>query len=144
MFHVIYVSEAARPMSQADLLELLEVSRRRNARLLLTGLLLYADGKFMQVLEGKEVSVREVFDVILQDQRHSNVVTLKLEAKPRRHFPDWTMAFENLEGSVRLAPAVSQFLEPGFEGGTLRDGDEAVYQLLREFRNEHFSSKGKR
>ncbi|NND37992.1 MAG: BLUF domain-containing protein, partial [Pseudomonadales bacterium] len=161
VFHVIYVSRACKPLSGADLLDLLKVSRRRNGRLLLTGLLLYADGRFMQVLEGKEQSVREVYDSILADSRHTDIQTLRLQEKEKRHFPDWTMAFGDLadlsatEAAVDSGPAanggssgrysdsialntpgISRFLEPGFEAPTLREESSDVYKLLRAFRDD--------
>ncbi|MGB5324563.1 MAG: BLUF domain-containing protein [Pseudomonadales bacterium] len=137
MFHVVYVSHASREFSAAELLQLLEISRRRNARLLLTGLLLYADRRFMQVLEGSETAVREVFDSILRDERHTDVHTLRLESKPQRHFPDWSMAFENLAELGEAVTGASSFLQPGFEGSTLQQESSDVYELLRAFRDEH-------
>lgn len=141
MFQVIYVSHASRPLDKQALLELLDESRRRNNRLLLTGLLLYAGGRFMQVLEGRESAVREVFDSILRDERHTDIVTLRMEQKPDRHFPDWSMAFENLDEASLDAPGVSRFLEPGFEGVTLRDEHNDVYELLRAFRRESMAAR---
>jgi hypothetical protein len=148
MFHVVYVSHASRELSAGELLELLETSRRRNARLLLTGLLLYADGRFMQVLEGSEAAVREVFDSILRDERHTDVHTLRLESKSQRHFPDWSMAFEDLGALGEDVTGASKFLQPGFESSTLQQESSEVYQLLRAFRDEHAATvaagKGRR
>ncbi|MBT8139914.1 MAG: BLUF domain-containing protein, partial [Gammaproteobacteria bacterium] len=119
-----------------------------------------ADGRFMQVLEGKEQSVREVYDSILADSRHTDIRTLRLQEKEKRHFPDWTMAFGNLvdlgataapvdsgsaasgsssgrrSDSVALnTPGISRFLEPGFDSPTLREESSDVYKLLRAFRD---------
>ncbi|NNC54921.1 MAG: BLUF domain-containing protein [Pseudomonadales bacterium] len=168
MFHVVYVSRASRQLVSAELLDLLEVSRRRNGRLLLTGLLLYANGKFMQVLEGREQPVREVYASILADTRHTDINTLRLQETPARHFPDWTMAFGDLDAPepavtdddakivaetnivrsiashIPATPGLSKFLEPGFKSPTLRDESSDVYQLLRAFRDENTSAENVR
>ncbi len=58
MFFLVYVSSAVRPFSRVDLDDLLATSRANNARVGITGMLLYKDGNFMQVLEGDEEAVR--------------------------------------------------------------------------------------
>lgn len=136
MFHVVYVSRASAPMQNEELLDLLQCSRSRNNELLLTGLLLYAGGRFMQVLEGREAAVREVFTSIQRDSRHTDIHTLKLQAVEQRLFPDWSMAFENLDVATQGQPGVSRFLDPGFSSPTLADESSDVYQLLRAFRSE--------
>ena len=50
--HVVYVSTASEPMDDEDLAELLAQSRERNARNDITGMLLYKDSRFIQLLEG--------------------------------------------------------------------------------------------
>ncbi|MBA3651724.1 MAG: BLUF domain-containing protein [Chthoniobacterales bacterium] len=48
----IYVSFATHPFTQDELVELLQVSRKNNTAVGLTGILLYKEGKLMQLLEG--------------------------------------------------------------------------------------------
>ncbi len=64
MFFLTYVSTATRPFSKTDLSELMTESHENNARLGLTGMLLYKDGNFMQVLEGEEGDVRALYQKI--------------------------------------------------------------------------------
>ncbi len=67
LFHLIYVSTAVKPMIGDELVSLLEQSRARNKRHRITGMLLYSDGHFMQVLEGEEASVMKIFEDISHD-----------------------------------------------------------------------------
>lgn len=53
MYHLIYTSYAIEPFDEAKLIELLKKARENNRLLDITGMLLYVNGKFMQVLEGK-------------------------------------------------------------------------------------------
>ncbi|WP_419835757.1 BLUF domain-containing protein [Endozoicomonas atrinae] len=54
MINLVYVSSASRVMDEHELTALLEQSRDRNLRQNVTGMLIYCDGNFFQVLEGEE------------------------------------------------------------------------------------------
>lgn len=133
--HVIYISAASYPMSRSQLGDLLTVSRQRNYRLRLTGLLLYSHQRFIQVLEGPENAVREVFKSIEQDNRHRHIDILRFEQKIARHFPDWRMGFRNFAVSVENLPAISNFLEPDFDTEVFRNESSEAYSMLLEFRS---------
>ena len=70
--YLTYFSSAARLFGQSDLKRLLEISRLKNARIGITGLLLYRDGHFLQYLEGPEDAVQATYDRIGLDTRHKN------------------------------------------------------------------------
>jgi hypothetical protein len=93
MFFLVYVSSATRPFSGEDLRVLLETCRKNNAELGVTGMLLYKDGNFMQVLEGDEGSVRGLYERIAADPRHGGEITLQQGFAEGRQFPDWSMGF---------------------------------------------------
>jgi hypothetical protein len=59
MHHIIYLSRATGPFTEAQLQGLLTRARRRTTELAVTGVLLYGSERFLQVLEGEEV-VEEV------------------------------------------------------------------------------------
>lgn len=135
IFHVIYVSTATEPLSSGQLRDLLIVARQRNSSLGLTGLLLFAHGKFMQVLEGPESAVREVFSSIQRDNRHKNIDTLRFEKKETRNFPDWRMGLRNFTVELEKLPAVSRFLEPDFDTSVFHDDSSEAYRMLLAFRD---------
>lgn len=54
MFELIYVSTAANRMSKDDLQSIMFESMRHNSDHSITGLLLYDQGSFCQVLEGEK------------------------------------------------------------------------------------------
>lgn len=91
-----YVSSAKDLMSVSQLAQLLERVREKNEKLGLTGMLLYSGGNIIQVLEGPEHAVREVFAAITTDRRHTDVVTLWEEEIDDRAFPDWSMGFRDV------------------------------------------------
>lgn len=106
MHKVIYVSTAAAEFSATELDQLLEGSRRNNARRGLTGLLLYHRRSFLQLLEGPESEIRALLAVVERDPRHAEILTLLDTPDPTGHrlFPDWTMGFERPQHEAAIAP----------------------------------------
>ena len=98
MFNLVYGSNAAKAFSNAELFEMLEQWRTKNARLGITGLLIYRDGAFIQSLEGEEPDVRALYAQIHADDRHFQVHMVQAIAIAERQFPDWSMGFKNLDG----------------------------------------------
>jgi hypothetical protein len=111
VYHLAYVSTETEPFSQIDLVELLAVARGANAERGVTGLLLYREGCFYQVLEGNEFAVKKTFNDIEQDRRHRDVQILFKGESESREFPDWQMGFLNLDGiEVDALSGFSDFL----------------------------------
>lgn len=101
---IVYSSTASRPFDDAMLRGLLEQSRAANAEHEVTGMLLYRNGRFVQILEGPEASVRETMARIETDPRHHHVRVLIDEYLSERNFADWTMGFEPISASAEALP----------------------------------------
>jgi signal transduction histidine kinase len=93
----VYSSQATSSFREQDLPQLLSKAREANARVGVTGILLYIKGSFFQVLEGDTEAVEATYGKIAVDPRHRCVTRLVNELVTSRHFSDWTMAFETLE-----------------------------------------------
>lgn len=96
MYHLIYTSYAIDPFDETRLIELLKVARENNRLLNITGMLLYVNGKFMQVLEGNRQTVKDLYTHITNDPRHKRVTTLLEGDSPTRMFDRWSMGFKKL------------------------------------------------
>jgi hypothetical protein len=83
---------------QAHIAQILASARRNNALHGVTGALLFSDGCFAQVLEGRRSDVESVFEAIQSDPRHADVTTLHLHEVERRSFGEWSMAFGGIDG----------------------------------------------
>ncbi|HKU55240.1 MAG TPA: BLUF domain-containing protein [Rhizomicrobium sp.] len=94
MRQLLYVSNTALEIGLNDLDRILTTSRRNNAMMGITGLLLFIDGGFLQILEGEERAVRELYTRIACDPRHRNPRLMLDREIPARAFPDWSMGFE--------------------------------------------------
>jgi len=94
MFRLVYSSSARSGMTEDELKLILESAKVRNARRGVTGMLLFRDGVFLQLLEGEEVDVRYVYNRIVNDPRHQRVVNLLQEKIDQRDFASWSMGYQ--------------------------------------------------
>ncbi|OOB92279.1 BLUF domain-containing protein [Rathayibacter sp. VKM Ac-2630] len=135
MLSVTYVSTAAESFGDADLAELLRQSRDNNARSGLTGMLLFKNGRFMQVLEGEEEDVRERYRAIAADPRHTDVTQLLSESIEGRRFPQWSMGFPTPEDAeLRRAPGYDAFFDSPQKRRSSWDEPSRAQLLLDWFR----------
>lgn len=96
MIHCIYASTASRAYGPQELADMLTVARARNLARGVSGILLYIDGSFFQVLEGEAEVVDALYQRIAEDPRHFRVTTIMRERIARRAFADWSMGFAEL------------------------------------------------
>ena len=139
MHHIVYQSTALGHLTANDLRSLLRQCRANNLRNGITGLLLYCNGNFLQVLEGPPEPVRQLYENIRADLRHTSVVTLSDGPVERRIFMDWTMGFQYLSGEDfnRLVGYINPF-RSDFLDAHLPEVDESVLSLLKSFvRRDH-------
>jgi hypothetical protein len=94
MLQVVYISTARHVFTKAELDEVLAVSRRNNAPVGVTGLLVAGGSRFLQVLEGPEAAVAATFRRIKADARHFAVVPLSMKEVDGRQFGQWSMGYE--------------------------------------------------
>ncbi|MGB0743885.1 MAG: BLUF domain-containing protein [Opitutales bacterium] len=94
LYQIIYISTANDELTLEALLELLSGSQKRNASRQITGFLLHADGKIIQVLEGPEEAVRSLYSIIAADKRHRGVTVMSSRSIMLRDFPEFRMGFK--------------------------------------------------
>ena len=103
MKYIVYVSQAAKAFSTDDLAGLLTHSRERNSADGVTGLLVYRyntdfkRGNFLQVLEGTDDALDDVWRRISGDPRHHTIIVLDEGESDVRMFGDWSMGFRNVD-----------------------------------------------
>lgn len=80
-------------LSNEVLDELGKLSSKSNTKLGITGLLLLSDETFLQVLEGPEAVVNQLFQKILSDDRHHNIALVEYRqiSENNQLFDDWGM-----------------------------------------------------
>lgn len=93
---LVYVSTAIEKFSEVQLQQILSVSRENNAKLDVTGVLLYDDGNILQVLEGEKNTLRRLYGKITQDHRHYGCIILQDTPSETRSFENWSMGFKTV------------------------------------------------
>lgn len=81
--------------------QILAEARQCNAKVEVTGALLFTEGRFVQALEGNRDDVRATYDRIQADPRHTNVEILSSQFSDRRRFKQWSMAFVGDDETLR-------------------------------------------
>lgn len=102
LFFLIYTSRAVSKFEKLDLIDLCADSADRNKQRNVTGLLLCIGNFFLQVLEGDEKTVKNLYSTISKDSRHTQIRILYQETVNKRLFGQWSMNFLNLDESYFL------------------------------------------
>jgi hypothetical protein len=122
IFSLVYVSRAAASVTHQDLLDLMGTSTTANADAGVTGLLLYSDGGFLQVIEGARTAVESLYASIEQDRRHDEVTLVRTREQRAREFPGWSMAFGAVdEGRARIPTGTADPRPADVEATFVRD-----------------------
>jgi Sensors of blue-light using FAD len=111
---------------------ILNVAHQTNERLGITGILLYIDETFFQVLEGPSEAVVALYTKIGLDKRHARVLKLIQEPIAARAFADWSMGYASVTRSdLESIPGLSGFFK---SKATLLDLPEGrTRKLLQAF-----------
>ena len=135
MIQYVYVSAAIELFSNEALLHLLRQSRENNEQLSITGLLLYKDGNFMQLLEGPEEAVDTLVARINEDARHRNVIQLIRRRAEERLFPTWAMGFQHMGELLEAGEGgVSTLLHSSLTAAEFYGKPDRAYKLFDSFR----------
>ena len=116
LHRLVYVSrdrlEGGTGAVARSLHDIVDVARRRNAAVGLTGALLHSAGRFAQVLEGPRDAVLDAFERIRRDRRHDDVRRLRLARIDARDFPGWAMVRAESDTALPEPFAVDGALGP--------------------------------
>lgn len=103
---LIYVSRAIEDLCYSDLQSIIETSLQKNKQNHITGILLYKDHYFLQLLEGSAQNVKNTLSCIIKDPRHHHL-QVHVESKcNERIFPHWQMAF--IDGDTAIESCASK------------------------------------
>lgn len=137
LFQVIYMSSLVDDEPEI-LSAILDSSVRNNKRSNITGMLLYADGNVMQVLEGEKDVVLEAFHAIELDVRHHGILLLVTEAITSRMFSSWSMGFRQLtKVDLEKLPEVANIFRYRPEEIAVRVQPSQALAVLKSFATSH-------
>ena len=105
-----YLSEAVSDMSFLGLMRLLESARAFNQSNGITGILLYDNQQFGQIIEGERASVMKAWKRIQEDKRHHRIELLEIREISERSYPEWLLRFYGGETLTRDYPALAEMV----------------------------------
>ena len=135
LIQLIYVSAALKLFAPAELRELLRLARIKNQRLDVTGMLLYHQGSFLQVLEGPAAAVNPLLETIGADQRHHKLMLLLRREIEARNFADWKMGFVDVAAQSESLPGFRDYFKAHSSFLDLQGDRETVERILDGFRD---------
>ena len=109
MKHLIYMSKAIKNIKPSDINAILNTSVNFNSENNICEMLIYKNGYFMQVLEGGEEVVWELYGRIEQDKRHTEVELMWFEDTEEKIFNDWSMGVCDPEVASKESLALNEF-----------------------------------
>ena len=137
LYHIVYLSASSRLLSDEELDTILATSRANNRARGITGMLLYSDGGFIQVLEGPKPDVMDLYHTIERDARHGRLITLLEGPIEARNFPDWEMGFERVSPEDADLPGFSRFFDDPAPREAFRKALPRPLKLLLSFKENN-------
>ncbi len=137
MYHLVYTSHATNPFTEMSLLQLLDQSRVFNKQHDISGILLYLQGKFIQVLEGDKQEVNDLYARIEKDRRHKKVTRVIEGNAPDRIFKGWSMGFKRLTHDEFKKLSGYQDMDAFFAKLEMTKDSRMVMVFLRLFYNKN-------
>ncbi|GAB4544041.1 MAG: hypothetical protein Tsb0013_00810 [Phycisphaerales bacterium] len=119
--HLVYRSSATGEVSDETLEAIRRTACSRNQPESITGFLLFADGCFLQLLEGPPEAVGELYTDIQRDPRH-HALELLLDAPcARRSVPNWSMGVLFVDDQINADRGAMFVLEQALGHQTLHE-----------------------
>lgn len=133
--YISYVSQQSHSLTDSSLEKILSLSRENNEAAGITGMLILYEGLFIQLIEGPEEKINDLYNRIAADKRHNRILVLDEGFSETRNFADWSMAFEKLDH--KKAEEITGFKEFNKKDlfAEAKEKDNAALQLLQAFIN---------
>jgi Sensors of blue-light using FAD len=134
MKQLVYISKATVPFTSDSLKALTDVAMTNNKKLDVTGCMLYASGYFLQLLEGADTNVQNLYNKIEKDPRHKGCKILfdtQLTNK-NRLYDRWFMTSFNVDKIVDFPKELKQSIDDIISNPS---SAIAVHRIFIEFKN---------
>ena len=110
LIELSYLSEAVSDFSFLGLMRLLDSARTFNKNNGITGILLYDNQQFGQIIEGERASVMKAWRRIQDDKRHHRIELLEIREITERSYPNWLLRFYGGETLTRDYPPLIEMV----------------------------------
>lgn len=133
---LVYVSNRKPNCTEEEIEKILASCKKNNPPLNITGILLYSDKKFIQLVEGESKVIMELYDKIKKDDRHALPMMISLNPIKEKSFPSWHMGSKKLpESKVDFKTEITSEDKGIFESilSGKEENGERVLNMLKKF-----------
>jgi len=134
---LIYISAAKGKLDNTQIDDIRSTSLRNNERDNITGILLYGEGGFIQVLEGVPEDLTKTFARIQRDDRHQGIIELFRQPIITRSFGKWHMGIKHLKNTNEFSDLFTD-KDISLDGEEVNNVRRETFTLLRTFIKVHF------
>jgi hypothetical protein len=99
---VYYISSASKSLENLNLKHLYNTSKINNAQQHITGILIYQNGNFLQILEGENKTINKLYRLIKRDNRHTNILQIINKSILAPIFEDYQTGFSIVDNSKKI------------------------------------------
>ena len=134
--HLVYISQRKKSCTDSEIDRILDVCKKNNPVIGITGVLLYSPTQFIQYVEGDSRKLSVLYEKIKADTRHEQVRMISYGPITEKAFPSWHMAMKpvsqrDIDFRTDISPEDKQVFN-GLLLGDQQDGS-LVLQLLKKF-----------
>jgi hypothetical protein len=133
VYHLSYVSTGCDCLKFEDIKAILESSNANNKSSSITGILVYCNKHFFQILEGNKEDVVELFEKISIDHRHDGVIKIQEGFIDERIFDSWNMAFKSYNKELKALDNFNTEEFYTYINQKLKNGKDVSLQILSDF-----------
>lgn len=133
IYHLCYVSTACDCLRYEDFKKILESAQTNNNQKQITGMLVYCNNHFFQILEGEKNDVLDTYENILVDSRHDNLIKLQEGFIEKRQFERWEMAFKSYNPELQKLDNFNNEEFYSYLKDQLNDSNHVSLKILTDF-----------
>ncbi len=133
---IVYVSTRNKNCTDVEIQNILASCQKNNPLLDITGILLYSDTKFIQMVEGEYQVISGLYDKIKLDHRHDQVRMIATSPIKQKSFPSWHMGSKKIsESPVDFNTPITSQEKAVFNNilNGVEDDSKKVLNILKKF-----------
>lgn len=133
---LVYVSNRKPNCTAEEIDKILASCKKNNPPLNITGVLLFSETKFIQLVEGDAKVIMALYDKIKKDNRHSLPVMISYNPIPEKSFPSWHMGSRNISKTeIQFKTDISKDDKVVFDSilSGKEENGQKVLNLLKKF-----------
>ncbi len=131
LIRLVYASTVSEPLKHSDIEQIIHAAQTHNVEQGITGMLYFNNNYFLQCLEGDREKVNALYNSIVKDARHHNVVILSYQEINSRDFQNWSMGYIPISSTTK--PLALKF-SSNHEFDPYRITGHSAYLLLLEMK----------